>query len=56
MDLPFYPSLKNNYEKGIATILFEVLILSTLEALGGVTAHMGPPNIDTTNAFGLLPH
>jgi hypothetical protein len=24
--------------------------------LGGVTAHMGPPNIDTTNAFGLLPH
>ena len=46
----------NNYEKEIVTLLFEVLILSTLEALGGVMAHMGPPTIDTSNASRRLPH
>ena len=40
----------NNYEKEIVTLLFEVLILSTLEALGGIMAHMGLPMIDTSDA------
>ena len=46
----------NNYEKEIITLLFEVLILSTLEVLGGVTVHMGPPTIGTFNASRRLPY
>ena len=46
MNLPFYPWLKNNYKKNC----HEFLILLTLEALRGVTAHMSPPTVDTSNS------